>query len=85
MGPLNYTVPITDPDGQTLTVMWSVVPTGFTPAFNMASNPDYSVDLDGLTSSGIIRCQRAGFDGFDTVQGTLLTVTHNIQRRWQVQ
>jgi len=72
-----YTVTITDPDPfQTVTVLWSVVPTGNSENFNIAANPDDSVNIDwSAYADGQWDVNVQADDGYDIVAGTLITVT----------
>ncbi len=79
MGPQHYWAVVSDPDtGQTLTALWSVVPTGNAPSFTLPSNPDLSIDIDWSTytidQDYDVNLQVS--DGFDTTDGTLLTVSY---------
>jgi len=73
-----YPDSVYDPDlGQTLTSMWSVVPEGNSPVFDIPSNPDHSVDIDWstYTANQNYDVNIEVNDGYVSVQGTLLTVS----------
>ena len=79
MGPQHYWADVSDPDtGQTLTALWSVVPTGSAPSFTLPSNPDLSIDIDwsAYTLDQDYDVNLRVSDGFDTTDGTLLTVSY---------
>jgi len=73
----HYTVTVTDPDIlQPVTVLWSIVPTGDAPVFDIPANPDDSVDIDwSLYADDVYDVNVQADDGFDQVEGTPLVVT----------
>jgi len=78
MPPQNYYADsVYDPDiDQTLSALWSVVPTTNSPVYNIPSNPDLSVDIDwnDYTPDQAYDVNIQVHDGYAYVEGTLLTV-----------
>jgi len=73
----HYTAPISDADTyQVLTATWSIVTTGVLPNYIIASNPDFSLDVDWSTYPvGIYDVNVQVSDGITPVAGTKLVVT----------
>jgi hypothetical protein len=72
-----YTAPITEHDsGQTLTVLWSLVPAGAAPVYNIPAAPDHSFTHDWSDAPlGDYDVNVQADDGYGPVTGTLLKVS----------
>jgi hypothetical protein len=72
-----YQAPYQELDpGQTLTILWSLVPTGFAPVYNIPANPDGSLTHDWSAAPlGQYDVNVRVDDGSVQVEGAMLTVT----------